>query len=228
MIRRTPVLAMLAMALSPLLTLAWASPATAAETVVQLDPEATEVSFVLGATAHDVHGTFGFREGTIRFDPATGEASGELVVDATAADTGNGSRDKTMHKKVLESDKFPNIVFHIERVKGSLPEPGAAGAKASLELQGTMEIHGGKHPLTMPAEVTRDGDTIHATTHFDVPFVEWGMHDPSVLFLRVEKNVAVTVETEGHLQGAGEAQADQSAQSAQPAPSGRGTEQSGR
>lgn len=195
MTRRFPALAALALLLAPLCALAGASPAAAAETVVQLDPDATEVSFVLGATGHDVHGTFGFQEGTIRFDPATGKASGELVVDATVADTGNESRDKTMHNKVLETDRFPRIVFHVERVEGSLPEQG----KGSLQLHGTMEIHGGEHHLTMPTEVDRDGDSVHATTHFDIPFVEWGMKDPSILFLRVEKNVAVSVETEGHL-----------------------------
>ncbi len=199
MIRRIPALAALPLLLASTLSFAAAAPAVAGETVVQLDPEATEVSFVLGATAHDVHGTFGFDQGTIRFDPATGAASGELVVDATAAETGNDSRDKTMHGKVLESDQFPRIVFHVEKVEGTLPEAG----KGSLQLEGTMEIHGDKHPLTMPAEIERTGDTVHATTHFDIPFVDWGMHDPSVLFLRVDKNVAVTVETEGHLTSAG-------------------------
>ena len=201
MTRRLPTLAVLALLLSPLLALAGTLPAAAEDVVVQLDPEATEVSFVLGATGHDVHGTFGFQEGTIRFDPATGKASGELVVDATAAETGNGSRDKTMHQKVLESDRFPRIVFHVEQVEGALPEQG----QGSLQLHGTMEIHGAEHSLTLPTEVDRQGDSVHATTHFDVPFVDWGMEDPSFLFLRVEKSVAVTVETEARLGGAMEA-----------------------
>jgi len=205
MIRRIPALAALSLLLAPLLTLvgalAGASPAVANDLVVQLDPEATEVTFVLGATGHDVHGTFGFQEGVIRFDPATGEASGELVVDAAAAQTGNDSRDKTMHNKVLESDQFPEIVFHVERVEGTLPDQG----KGSLQLLGTMEIHGSEHRVTMPAEVERTGDTVHAKTHFDVPFVDWGMHDPSILFLRVEKNVAVSVDTEGHVSEASSA-----------------------
>jgi polyisoprenoid-binding protein YceI len=196
--RRLSPLALLVLVLSPLLAVAGALPAAAEQVVVQLDPEATEVSFVLGATGHDVHGTFGFDEGTIRFDPGTGEASGELVVDAADAETGNGSRDKTMHKKVLESDRFPRIVFHVEQVEGALPEQG----HGTLQLHGTMEIHGTEHPMTMPAELDRQGETVHATTHFDVPFVDWGMEDPSILFLRVEKSVAVTVETEGHLGGA--------------------------
>ena len=137
MTRRIPTLAIPALILAPLLALAEAPPATAAETVVQLDPEATEVSFVLGATAHDVHGTFGFQEGTIRFDPATGEASGELVVDATAAETGNGSRDKTMHNKVLESDETPGIVFHVEQVDGTLPERGRAPRSSTARWRST-------------------------------------------------------------------------------------------
>ena len=91
-----------------------------------------------------------------------------------------------------------------------------------------MEIHGGEHALTMPAEVERDGRSVHATAHFDVPFVEWGMHDPSILFLRVEKTVAVTVETEGHLSD-GAAEADGDGMGAAPMETGaKGAGQGGR
>jgi hypothetical protein len=39
-----------------------------------------------------------------------------------------------------------------------------------------------------------DGDAITLKTHFTVPYVEWGLKDPSVLVLGVNKTVDIDVE----------------------------------
>jgi hypothetical protein len=51
----------------------------------------------------------------------------------------------------------------------------------------------------MPATVDTTGNKVSAKATFSVPFVDWGMHDPSILFLRVEKSVVVTVTASGTL-----------------------------
>lgn len=81
------------------------------EEVVTLDPNTTKVNFMLGDVLHTVHGTFRLKSGVIQFDPATGAASGALVVDATSGDSGNKSRDKKMHRDILQSSQYPEIVF---------------------------------------------------------------------------------------------------------------------
>ena len=91
---------------------------------LQIDPAQTKVEFTLADVLHTVHGTFVLKRGTIRFDPATGKASGELVVDAASGESGNGARDRRMHKDILESDRYPEIVFRPDRVEG---QGGAAG-----------------------------------------------------------------------------------------------------
>ncbi|MGD2113820.1 MAG: YceI family protein [Acidobacteriota bacterium] len=173
-------------------------PAAAREMVVRFDPETTEVTFAVNATGHDVHGSFAFREGEIRFDPETGTASGELVVDATRGETGNGSRDKTMHGKVLESERFPLFVFHADELIGEVAPEG----ESSIELRGRLEIHGDEHPLSIPATVVRTGERVRSSARFKVPYQEWGMHNPSFLFLRVGPEVEVTVAAEGSLRSA--------------------------
>lgn len=170
-------------------------PATAAETVLRLDPAATDVSFEVPATGHDVHGLLRLASGEVRFDPATGEAAGTITVDAKSAATGNGSRDKTLHQKVLESELFPSFVFTAERVEGTVPAAG----KGAIQLHGTMRIHGQDHRMVLPAELEVRGGEVTAATTFDVPYVEWGMHNPSLLMLRVADSVAVTVHAEGSL-----------------------------
>lgn len=170
-------------------------PVRAEEQVLELDPAATLVHFSVGATGHDVHGTFHVTGGSVRFDPATGAAAGEIRVDALSAETGNGSRDKTLQEDVLDTGSFPLLVFTPEKLVGSLPASG----KASVELRGTVQLHGASHPLALPATVEREGDRITLAADFPIPYVEWGLHNPSFLFLRVDDVVQVHLEGRGSL-----------------------------
>jgi len=158
---------------------------------LRVDPAQTQVEFTLGAVLHTVHGTFQLKRGEMRFDPATGSASGELVVDATSAQSGNESRDKDMHTKVLESARYPEIVFRPDRVVGKVAPQGPS----QVRLHGLFSIHGTGHEIEMPVEVEAAGGQYRATVKFSIPFVEWGMKDPSTLFLRVEKHVDITIHT---------------------------------
>jgi len=170
--------------------------AVAAPHRLVLDPQSSELTFLLDTTLHEVHGTLHLDAGEVRFDTATGEADGEIVLDAARTETGNAKRDKKMHGRVLESERFPRIVFRPARVEGQLADSG----HSELEVIGTISIHGAEHPLTLPVVVERRNDRLIATTDFSVPYVSWGMDNPSLLFLRVSKEVEVTIRAEGRLQ----------------------------
>lgn len=177
-----------------LLSLSAAVPAaTAAPQVLTLHPEGTKVSFVLEATGHDVEGLLVLKSGVVRFDPATGEASGELVVDLATADTGNKSRDKTMHQEVLEDAKYPVATFRASRFQGSVPQQG----DAEVVLEGVMNLHGADHPMKLVGKLHAGDGKLAAEVDVPVPFVEWGLHDPSWFVLKVAKVVKVHVHAEG-------------------------------
>lgn len=184
---------------SVLLALAAAVPASAAAPqVLTLSPERTKVSFALEATGHDVEGLLALKAGTVRFDPATGQASGDLVIDLATADTGNKSRDKTMHQDVLEDAKFPLATFRAARFRGSVPDEG----DADVVLEGVMILHGAEHPMALAGQVHAAKGRVTAEVEFPVPFVEWGLHDPSWFVLKVAKVVTVRVHAEGDLRAA--------------------------
>jgi polyisoprenoid-binding protein YceI len=172
-------------------SLAAAAPLDSQTVALRIDPAQTQVEFTLGAVLHTVHGTFRLKRGEMSFDPATGE----LVVDATSAQSGNDARDKDMHKKVLESDRYPEIVFRPDRVVGKV----AAQGPSQVRLHGIFSMHGAEHEIEIPAEVEAAGGQYRATVKFSVPFVEWGMKDPSTLFLRVDKRVDITIHTIAHV-----------------------------
>ena len=66
------------------------SPAATTSWALTLDPGTTEIRFTVGSTLHLVEGTARLVRGEIRFDPATGDADGEVVVDASSLESGNG------------------------------------------------------------------------------------------------------------------------------------------
>lgn len=179
-----------------LLVLALLAPTLdAAEWGLRLDPEATRVGFTLQATLHTVQGSVPLKEGVIAFDAAGGAASGRLVFDATGVRTGHESRDKKMHAEVLESARFPEIVFSAQRAEIEVDGSGTG----AVTVLGTLAIHGDEHPLTIKARVRREGERAFAEGDFTVPYVAWGMTDPSAFVFRVAKEVQVHFAASGTL-----------------------------
>lgn len=156
---------------------------------LEIDATRSTIEFTLDATLHTVHGTFRLASGTVRYDPETGEASGKIVVDARSGQSGNTKRDRDMHVKVLQSERYPAIELIPERVVGVLPSSGSS----EMRVVGSMRLAGSEHPVEIPVTVTVTGREIEIRGRFQVPYVEWGLRDPSKLVLRVAKEVAVTV-----------------------------------
>ena len=175
---------------------AFAIPAFAADYSFDLKPETTKIQWTLGDVLHTVHGTFKLKRGRIDFDPETGKASGQVVVDVASGDSGSEARDHRMHANVLESAKYPEAVFAPGRVEGTLAVPGAS----SVKVHGTFTIHGAVHEVTMNVETTATGDQLRTTMAFEIPYVAWGMKDPSNILLKVNKSVQMSIETTGALQ----------------------------
>jgi polyisoprenoid-binding protein YceI len=163
------------------------------EMAFQFDPAQTQVAFTLGSTLHTVHGTFKLRSGTVRFDPASGKASGELIVDATSGASGNDSRDERMHNSILQTAKFLDIIFRPDHVEGQLPPTGST----TLQVHGIFTLHGGGHEMTIPVQVATEADRISATLAFNVPYIKWGLKNPSTFILRVSDQAQVEIHATG-------------------------------
>ena len=112
---------------------------------------------------------------------ATGAASGELVVDSASGESGSDGRDKKMHKDILESPKYSDIVFTPQHVKGTVANEG----KSTVEVEGILTMHGKSKPVTMPLEVQLQNGAGSADGSFNVKYLEWGMKNPSTFILRV-------------------------------------------
>lgn len=167
---------------------AWAQ-ADSHKIAVHLDPQKTQIRWTLKTVLHTVHGTFQLKGGALMLDPATGTADGQILVDLATGQSGNVSRDKKMQREVLESQRYPDAFFHPMKFSGTL----GSGQVENVTVDGTFNIHGQDHPLTMNVQIQRDGQQATAKTHFVIPYVDWGMKDESTLMLRVDKHVEVDV-----------------------------------
>ena len=170
--------------------------APASEIVLGIDPAQSKVHWTLESTVHTVHGSFAFKKGTLQLDTSTGKARGEIVVDATSGNSGNDSRDKKMHKEVLESGRYVEVVFRPDRVEGKITPQGTS----AVQVHGVFILHGGEHELTVPVQAELAGDHWTGSAKFNVPFIDWGLKNPGNFFLKVNHAVEIEVELKGSMQ----------------------------
>jgi polyisoprenoid-binding protein YceI len=175
-----------------------ATPAGVSEIVLTLDPAQSTVHWTVDSSLHRIHGTFALKSGTLHFDPETGKAGGEIVVFATSGESGNSSRDARMHREILETSRYSEVIFRPTQVEGKVGQAGASDVK----LNGVFSIHGADHDLTVLVHAELNGDRWTGTSKFEVPYVKWGIKNPSNFLLKVKPVVNVELEMSGEVKAA--------------------------
>jgi polyisoprenoid-binding protein YceI len=161
---------------------------------LDVDPARSKVNYIVDTSLHTVHGTFALKAGSaVHFDPGTGKASGEVAVYATSGESGNSSRDERMHKEILQTAKYPDAIFRPAQVEGKVALTGASDVK----LRGVLLLHGGEHEIVADVHAEMAGDHWTGRAKFDVPYIQWGIKDPSNWLLKVKPVVNVELEMAG-------------------------------
>jgi polyisoprenoid-binding protein YceI len=163
--------------------------AASAETAIEIDPAKTEINFTLHDMLHKFHGSFQLKRGSVHFDPDNGKAWGEIVIDVTSGETGTGIRDRRMHKEILESQKYPEAIFTPDSLQGKLEPQG----QSAVDVHGALKIHGDDHELTLHFLVDGSSGQYTGSTTLAIPYVEWGMKNPSTFLLKVDSIVTVNI-----------------------------------
>jgi polyisoprenoid-binding protein YceI len=166
-----------------------------AQNKLSLDTNRSEVHFTLSDTLHTVRGTFHIQQGDITFDPATGKADGSVVVDAVSGKSGNSVRDRRMANDELKAPDYKTVAFAPTRFTGTFNPTG----DSTLQVHGLFTLIGTPHEIDVPMQVQVNGDQIHAVGSFVVPYVQWGLKDPSTFMIKVNKEVHVDLDLSGTL-----------------------------
>jgi polyisoprenoid-binding protein YceI len=170
--------------------------AGAQTTTFRIDSGQSDVSFTLGDVLHTVHGTFQVSDGEVKFDRKASTVSGVIHVRAGSGKSGNDTRDRRMNKDVLEAEKFATVSFQPQQMTGTFADSG----DSTVKISGILMVHGSSHPLTVPVSVHIEDGRCSAKTHFVVPYVQWGMKDPSTFVLRVAKEVSIDLTLVGKIE----------------------------
>ena len=170
-------------------------PKPAKTVTIHLDPDASMVRFTLKSLLHNARGTFKLKGGDVVTNPATGLAQGEVLIDAGSASTGDTSRDEKWQKEILDSGTYPAIIFHPVKVEGLKSGDGTQQVKAS----GTLTLKGQDHPIEMTLAITTTGNDVRVSTHFTIPYVQWGLKQANAGMMHYDKQVEMDVEAKGVL-----------------------------
>lgn len=176
-----------------LLALLLAIPAFAQRGALELDPARTDVHFTLKTSLHTVHGTFKLKSGNVSFDPQTRKASGLIVVDAVSGESENSGRDAKMHREILESRTYMEISFAPLEIDGDVPMQG----DSQVQVKGTFHLHGQDHEITIPVSLRISGPDLILDTNFSIPYISWGLKNPSTFILRASDTVQVNIHAVG-------------------------------
>jgi polyisoprenoid-binding protein YceI len=162
---------------------------------LSLDTTRSEVHFTLTDSLHTVKGTFHLQQGDVTFDPATGKAAGSILVDALSGQSGNSVRDHRMAKDELKAPDYKTVAFAPTRFTGTFNPTG----DSTLQVHGLFTLLGTPHEIDVPMQVQVSGNQIHAVGSFVVPYIQWGLKDPSTFMIKVEKEVHVDLDLTGTL-----------------------------
>ena len=172
--------------------------ASAQKQIMTVDPDSSNVTFALTGTGHEVHGTFHVSKGTIEFDRSSPTMSGSVVVSAASGDSSDKSRDKKMHSDVLDVSHYADVTFEPKSYQGTI----APTSDSSIQVSGVFTLHGTPHDITVPMQVHIESANVTAKGSFIVPYVQWGLKDPSVMILKVAKEVHIDLDLRGKLSSA--------------------------
>jgi polyisoprenoid-binding protein YceI len=172
------------------------APATLAQQkTFAVNPSASEVKMKLNTTHEVVNGTFHVQSGSIDFDRSAAKMSGSVVVAAGSGKTGNDSRDKKMNKDILKVDQYTTVSFAPRTYTGTIASSGDSG----IQVSGVFTLLGTPHDLTIPMQVHIDGSRVTAKAQFVVPYVQWGLKNPSFMIWKAENDVAIDLNLVGQI-----------------------------
>ena len=98
-----------------------------------------------------------------------------------------------MDKDILQVAQYGTISFVPKTCSGSIPTAG----DATIQVSGTFTLLGKPHEITIPVALHIDGSSATARAHFVVPYVQWGLKNPSFLIWKAENDVAVDLDLVG-------------------------------
>jgi hypothetical protein len=100
-----------------------------------------------------------------------------------------------MNKDILKVDQYTTVSFAPKTYTGTIAPRG----DSTILVSGAFTLLGNPHDLTIPMQIHMDGSKATARARFVVPYVQWGLKNPSFLFWKAENDVAIDLNLVGQI-----------------------------
>jgi polyisoprenoid-binding protein YceI len=155
----------------------------------------SQVRMTLKTTHEVVNGTFHIQSGSIDFDRSSPQMSGLIAVAAGSGKTGNEGRDKKMNKDILKVGQYATVSFEPKTYTGAI----ALSGDSTIQVTGILTLLGTPHEITVPLLVHLDNASATAKGHLIVPYVQWGLKNPSFFIWRADDEVSIDLSLLGEI-----------------------------
>lgn len=121
-------------------------------------------------------------------------ARAEITVVVDGIKTGNRLRDKDMRVKFMETKKYPEIRFELQKIISG-PRTLSVGTNIQLLADGIFTIHGVAKHQKVELNVARDmaSNTITVQTKFPIVLGDYQIERPKFLLMKLAESVDVSV-----------------------------------
>ena len=113
-------------------------------------------------------------EGEVQFTPGSAMLqdvsmqlrirAGSLEVTDDVSDKDRREMQRQMYEEVLETDRYPEILYECSSVSAN----GSSDGRYWATLNGELTLHGVTHAMPLPARVVVNGNSLRATGEFSV------------------------------------------------------------
>ncbi len=100
-----------------------------------------------------------------------------------------------MNKNILKVEQFSTVSFAPKAYTGTV----AASGDSAIQVSRVFTLLGTPHDLTIPIRIHIDGLKATARAELIIPYVEWGLKNPSFLIWKAENSVEVQIDLVGEV-----------------------------
>jgi polyisoprenoid-binding protein YceI len=125
----------------------------------------------------DVSGETQFTDGTVT--PASLQLkvrADSLSVTDKVSDSDRQTIERTMRDEVLETGKYPEVIFKSTKIEATKTPDGLYQAR----IWGDLTLHGVTHNILINSQLTFDSKSVRARGEFSLKMTEYSIKPPSV------------------------------------------------
>jgi hypothetical protein len=144
-----------------------------------------------------IHGKGGSPVGNVSEDH--GVLKGEIKFSLDSLDTGIGQRNSHMKEKYLQTSKYPDAKFTIQKLELPTDFLTSTTSPHSVPFSGKLLLHGVENAVTGVATVEKKSGNVDFTTHFQIKLEDYKIETPRFAGVSVSDVIDITVKDQAPL-----------------------------